>query len=86
MNKEINRYTFALSLMGIINVSLIVLSLNAIVVLSFPEYEGILHLWNVYGVLIPLIPLAIAAEKKGENKWWKLILILLTILSIMPAK
>ena len=86
MNKEINRYTFALSLMGIINVSLIVLSLNAIVVLSFPEYEGILHLWNVYGVLIPLIPLAIAAEKKGENKWWKLILILLTVLSIMPAK
>ena len=86
MNKEINRYTFALSLMGIINVSLIVLSLNAIVVLSFPEYEGILHLWNVYGVLIPLIPLEIAAEKKGENKWWKLILILLTVLSIMPAK
>ena len=30
MNKEINRYTFALSLMGIINVSLIVLSLNTI--------------------------------------------------------
>ena len=32
MNKEIKRYISALSFMGIINVSLIVLSINAIIV------------------------------------------------------
>ena len=41
MKKEIKRYTFFLSLLGIINVSLIVLSINAVIVMNFPEYSGI---------------------------------------------
>ena len=47
MKKEIKRYTFFLSLLGIINVSLIVLSINAVIVMNFPEYSGIEHLWNI---------------------------------------
>ena len=86
MNKEIKRYTSALSLMGIINVSLIVLSINAIIVLNFPEYEGLYHIWNTYGVLVPLIPLVLLAEKRGEKKGWKAIILLLGVLSIMLAK
>ena len=86
MNKEIKRYTSALSLMGIINISLIVLSINAIIVLNFPEYEGLYHIWNTYGVLVPLIPLVLLAEKRGEKKGWKAIILLLGVLSIMLAK
>ena len=86
MNKEIKRYTSALSLMGIINVSLIVLSINAIIVLNLPEYEGLYHIWNTYGVLVPLIPLVLLAEKRGEKKGWKAIILLLGVLSIMLAK
>ena len=86
MNKEIKRYTSALSLMGIINVSLIVLSFNAIIVLNFPEYEGLYHIWNTYGVLVPLIPLVLLAEKRGEKKGWKAIILILDVISIMLAK
>lgn len=83
MNKEIKRYNLSLSIMGYINASLIVLSLNSIVVLNFPEYEGALHIWNIFGVLVPLIPLMVAAERKGKRKGWKVILLLLTLLSIV---
>ena len=86
MNKEIKRYLSALSFMGIINVSLIVLSINAIIVLNFPEYEGFYHIWNTYGVLIPLIPLTLLAENRGEKRGWKVIILLLCVLSIMLAK
>ena len=68
MKKEIKRYTFFLSLLGIINVSLIVLSINAVIVMNFPEYSGIEHLWNIYGVLIPLVPLTVLNEGKGEKR------------------
>ena len=86
MNKEIKRYSSALSLMGIINISLIVLSINAIIVLNFPEYEGLYHIWNTYGVLVPLIPLVLLAEKRGEKKGWKAIILILDVISIMLAK
>ena len=67
MKKEIKRYTFFLSLLGIINVSLIVLSINAVIVMNFPEYSGIEHLWNIYGVLIPLVPLTVLKEKEKKE-------------------
>ncbi|MGN1190211.1 MAG: hypothetical protein ACI4SL_07445 [Candidatus Ornithospirochaeta sp.] len=86
MNKEIKGYTYALSVMGIINASLIVLSLNAIIVLNFPEYSGAWHIWNTFGLLVPLIPLMIATEKKGEKKGWKVILLAFTLLSVFMAQ
>lgn len=86
MNKEIKRYTYVLSLLGIINVSLIVLSINAVIVLNFPEYQDGVHIWNTFGVIIPLVPLIAISESKGENRWWKVILVVLTSISVLLAK
>ena len=86
MKKEIKRYTFFLSLLGIINVSLIVLSINAVIVMNFPEYSGIEHLWNIYGVLIPLVPLTVLNEGKGEKRGWKILLLSLAVFSVFLSK
>ena len=86
MNKEIKRYTYVLSLLEIINVSLIVLSINAVIVLNFPEYQDGVHIWNTFGVIIPLVPLIAISESKGENRWWKVILVVLTSISVLLAK
>lgn len=86
MNKEIKRYTYVLSLLGIVNVSLIVLSINAVIVLNFPEYQDGVHIWNTFGVIIPLVPLIAISESKGENRWWKVILVVLTSISVLLAK
>ena len=86
MKKEIKRYTFFLSLLGIINVSLIVLSINAVIVMNFPEYSGTEHLWNIYGVLIPLVPLTVLNEGKGEKRGWKILLLSLAVFSVFLSK
>ena len=86
MKKEIKRYAFFLSLLGIINVSLIVLSINAVIVMNFPEYSGIEHLWNIYGVLIPLVPLTVLNEGKGEKRGWKILLLSLAVFSVFLSK
>ena len=85
MNRRVKGYVRVQYALGTANVMLIMAAITSTFVLSFPEREGFLHLWNSFGLSLLIIPLKRGCEMYGRKAWGRVLMVVLSIVSVFFA-
>ena len=85
MNSRVKGYVRVQYALGTANVMLIMAAITSTFVLSFPEREGLLHLWNSFGLSLLIIPLKKGCEIYGRKAWGRVLMVALSIVSVVFA-
>ena len=85
MNRRVKGYVRVQYALGTANVMLIMAAITSTFVLSFPEREGLLHLWNSFGLSLLIIPLKKGCEMYGRKAWGRVLMVALSIVSVFFA-
>ena len=85
MNRRVKGYVRVQYALGTANVMLIMAAITSTFVLSFPEREGLLHLWNSFGLSLLIIPLKKGCEIYGRKAWGRVLMVALSIVSVVFA-
>ena len=85
MNRRVKGYVRVQYALGTANVMLIMAAITSTFVLSFPEREGLLHLWNSFGLSLLMIPLKKGSEIYGRKAWGRVLMVALSIVSVFFA-
>ena len=85
MNRRVKGYVRVQYALGTANVMLIMAAITSTFVLSFPEREGLLHLWNSFGLSLLIIPLKRGCEMYGRKAWGRVLMVALSIVSVFFA-
>ena len=85
MNRRVKGYVRVQYALGTANVMLIMAAITSTFVLSFPEREGLLHLWNSFGLSLLIIPLKKGSEIYGRKAWGRVLMVALSIVSVFFA-
>ena len=82
MNRRVKGYVRVQYALGTANVMLIMAAITSTFVLSFPEREGFLNLWNSFGLSLLIIPLKKGSEIYGRKAWGRVLMVALSIVSV----
>ena len=85
MNRRVKGYVRVQYALGTANVMLIMAAITSAFVFSFPEREGLLHLWNSFGLSLLIIPLKRGCEMYGRKAWGRVLMVALSIVSVFFA-
>ncbi len=85
MNRRVKGYVRVQYALGTANVMLIMAAITSTFVLSFPEREGLLNLWNSFGLSLLIIPLKKGCEIYGRKAWGRVLMVALSIVSVVFA-
>ena len=85
MNRRVKGYVRVQYALGTANVMLIMAAITSAFVFSFPEREGLLHLWNSFGLSLLIIPLKKGCEIYGRKAWGRVLMVALSIVSVVFA-
>ena len=85
MNRRVKGYVRVQYALGTANVMLIMADITSAFVFSFPEREGLLHLWNSFGLSLLIIPLKKGGEIYGRKAWGRVLMVALSIVSVFFA-
>ena len=85
MNRRVKGYVRVQYALGTANVMLIMAAITSTFVLSFPEREGFLNLWNSFGLSLLIIPLKKGCEMYGRKAWGRVLMVALSIVSVFFA-
>lgn len=85
MNRRVKGYVRVQYALGTANVMLIMAAITSAFVFSFPEREGLLHLWNSFGLSLLIIPLKKGCEIYGRKAWGRVLMVALSIVSVFIA-
>ena len=85
MNRRVKGYVRVQYALGTANVMLIMAAITSTFVLSFPEREGFLNLWNSFGLSLLIIPLKKGCEMYGRKAWGRVLMVVLSIVSVFFA-
>ena len=85
MNRRVKGYVRVQYALGTANVMLIMAAITSTFVLSFPEREGFLNLWNSFGLSLLMIPLKKGSEIYGRKAWGRVLMVALSIVSVFFA-
>ena len=85
MNRRVKGYVRVQYALGTANVMLIMAAITSTFVLSFPEREGFLNLWNSFGLSLLMIPLKKGSETYGRKAWGRVLMVALSIVSVFFA-
>ena len=85
MNRRVKGYVRVQYALGTANVMLIMAAITSTFVLSFPEREGFLNLWNSFGLSLLIIPLKKGSEIYGRKAWGRVLMVALSIVSVVFA-
>ena len=85
MNRRVKGYVRVQYALGTANVMLIMAAITSTFVLSFPEREGFLNLWNSFGLSLLIIPLKKGCEMYGRKAWGRVLVVALSIVSVVFA-
>ena len=85
MNSRVKGYVRVQYALGTANVMLIMAAITSAFVFSFPEREGLLHLWNSFGLSLLIIPLKKGCEIYGRKAWGRVLMVALSIVSVVFA-
>ena len=85
MNRRVKGYVRVQYALGTANVMLIMAAITSAFVFSFPEREGLLHLWNSFGLSLLIIPLKKGCEMYGRKAWGRVLMVALSIVSVFFA-
>ena len=85
MNRRVKGYVRVQYALGTANVMLIMAAITSTFVLSFPEREGFLNLWNSFGLSLLIIPLKKGSEIYGRKAWGRVLMVALSIVSVFFA-
>ena len=85
MNRRVKGYVRVQYALGTANVMLIMAAITSTFVLSFPEREGFLNLWNSFGLSLLIIPLKRGCEMYGRKAWGRVLMVVLSIVSVFFA-
>ena len=85
MNRRVKGYVRVQYALGTANVMLIMAAITSTFVLSFPEREGFLNLWNSFGLSLLIIPLKRGCEMYGRKAWGRVLMVALSIVSVFFA-
>ena len=85
MNRRVKGYVRVQYALGTANVMLIMAAITSTFVLSFPEREGFLNLWNSFGLSLLMIPLKKGSEMYGRKAWGRVLMVALSIVSVVFA-
>ena len=85
MNRRVKGYVRVQYALGTANVMLIMAAITSTFVLSFPEREGFLNLWNSFGLSLLIIPLKKGSEIYGRKAWGRVLMVVLSIVSVFFA-
>ena len=85
MNRRVKGYVRIQYALGTANVMLIMAAITSAFVFSFPEREGLLHLWNGFGLSLLIIPLKKGCEIFGRKAWGRVLMVALSIVSVVFA-
>ena len=85
MNRRVKGYVRVQYALGTANVMLIMAAITSTFVLSFPEREGFLNLWNSFGLSLLIIPLKKGCEIYGRKAWGRVLMVALSIVSVFFA-
>ena len=85
MNRRVKGYVRVQYALGTANVMLIMAAITSAFVFSFPEREGLLHLWNSFGLSLLIIPLKKGSEIYGRKAWGRVLMVALSIVSVFFA-
>ena len=85
MNRRVKGYVRVQYALGTANVMLIMAAITSAFVFSFPEREGLLHLWNSFGLSLLIIPLKKGCEIYGRKAWGRVLMVALSIVSVFCA-
>ena len=85
MNRRVKGYVRVQYALGTANVMLIMAAITSTFVLSFPEREGFLNLWNSFGLSLLMIPLKKGSEMYGRKAWGRVLMVVLSIVSVVFA-
>ena len=85
MNRRVKGYVRVQYALGTANVMLIMAAITSTFVLSFPEREGLLNLWNSFGLSLLIIPLKKGSEIYGRKAWGRVLMVALSIVSVFFA-
>ena len=85
MNRRVKGYVRVQYALGTANVMLIMAAITSTFVFSFPEREGLLHLWNSFGLSLLIIPLKKGCEIYGRKAWGRVLMVALSIVSVFFA-
>ena len=85
MNRRVKGYVRVQYALGTANVMLIMAAITSTFVLSFPEREGFLNLWNSFGLSLLIIPLKKGGEIYGRKAWGRVLMVALSIVSVFFA-
>ena len=85
MNRRVKGYVRVQYALGTANVMLIMAAITSTFVLSFPEREGFLNLWNSFGLSLLIIPLKRGCEIYGRKAWGRVLMVTLSIVSVFFA-
>ena len=85
MNRRVKGYVRVQYALGTANVMLIMAAITSTFVLSFPEREGFLNLWNSFGLSLLIIPLKKGCEIYGRKAWGRVLMVALSIVSVVFA-
>lgn len=85
MNRRVKGYVRVQYALGTANVMLIMAAITSAFVFSFPEKEGLLHLWNSFGLSLLIIPLKKGCEIYGRKAWGRVLMVALSIVSVFFA-
>ena len=85
MNRRVKGYVRVQYALGTANVMLIMAAITSAFVFSFPEREGLLNLWNSFGLSLLIIPLKKGCEIYGRKAWGRVLMVALSIVSVFFA-
>ena len=85
MNRRVKGYVRVQYALGTANVMLIMAAITSTFVFSFPEREGLLLLWNSFGLSLLIIPLKRGCEMYGRKAWGRVLMVALSIVSVFFA-
>ena len=85
MNRRVKGYVRVQYALGTANVMLIMAAITSTFVFSFPEREGLLLLWNSFGLSLLIIPLKKGSEIYGRKAWGRVLMVALSIVSVFFA-
>ena len=85
MNRRVKGYVRVQYPLGTANVMLIMAAITSTFVLSFPDREGLLHLWNSFGLSLLIMPLKKGGEIYGRKAWGRVLMVALSIVSVFFA-
>lgn len=86
MNKTIKRYERLLRYLGMANLMLMISSISSLLVFSFPEYQGLVLVWNAFGSVIPVLVISYFALRKGRENVWRVLILSFASLSVLWAR